>query len=234
MSEELNILSYALSRKYTDLHGGEAGGETVYSEAKKYTDSQVAAAKVEMQKYSDQSADEKASGALSSAKSYANSQDATTLNSAKSYANTQDAATLNSAKRYTNSEIDTAKTQTLAEASAYADDADEIVLNEAKKYVDEASMNSYIVSEGTVGSVSLGTEWSATEPHTIVATPVGYTVTANTMVSILPHAGTMIQMRNDGVQTLYITNDNGVLTAFAVGKAPTVAMEIPVLFTEVT
>lgn len=234
MSEELNILSYALSRKYTDLHGGDSGGETVYNQAKRYTDAQVAASETEVKNYADQSADTKSASALSSAKTYADSKDTNTLNSAKSYANSQDVATLNSAKNYTNSEIVTAKAQSLAEASAYADDADEVVLEEAKKYVDESSMNSYIVSEGTMGKVSLGTEWSATEPHTIVATPVGYTVTEKTMVSIPPHAGTLIQMRNDGVQTLYITNDNGVLTAYAIGNAPSVAMEIPALFTEVT
>ena len=121
----------------------------------------------------------------------------------------------------------------LNKAKQYTDEQVDAALDEAKDYTDNATLNSYVVSEGTTGTVTLGTGWSATEPYSIAVTVTGYTVTANTMVSILPHAATQIQMRNDGVHTMYITNDNGTLTAYATGNKPSVSMTVPVLFTEV-
>lgn len=115
--------------------------------------------------------------------------------------------------------------EALRQAKQYTDEQVDAALDEAKDYTDNAT--------GTTGTVTLGMGWSATEPYSIAVTVSGYTVTANTMVSILPHAATQIQMRNDGVHTMYITNDNGTLTAYATGNKPSVSMTVPVLFTEV-
>ena len=123
--------------------------------------------------------------------------------------------------------------EVLRQAKQYTDGQVEAALDEAKDYTDNAALNSYVVSEGTTGTVTLGTGWSATEPYSIAVTVSGYTVTAKTMVSILPNAAALIQMRNDGVHTMYITNDNGTLTAYATGNKPSVSMTVPVLFTEV-
>lgn len=122
---------------------------------------------------------------------------------------------------------------TLAAANEYTDEQGAATLAEAKEYTDNATLNSYIVTDGTPGTITIGTEWSETEPFSIVVTSQDYTVTEHTMVSILPHTGTLIQMREDGVQTMYITNDEGTLTVYAIGHAPTVAMTVPVLYTEV-
>jgi hypothetical protein len=56
---------------------------------------------------------------LTTAKGYADTQDATTLSSAKSYADTQDGTTLSSAKSY----ADTGDSTTLASAKSYTDEA---------------------------------------------------------------------------------------------------------------
>lgn len=123
--------------------------------------------------------------------------------------------------------------EVLRQAKQYTDEQVDAALDEAKDYTDNAALNSHVVLGGTTGTVTLGTGWSATEPYSIAVTVSEYTVTAKTMVSILPNAAALIQMRNDGVQTMYITNDNGTLTAYATGNKPSVSMTVPVLFTEV-
>lgn len=123
--------------------------------------------------------------------------------------------------------------EAVTRANQYTDDTVADALDEAKAYTDEASINSYIVAEGTAGTVTLGNGWSTSTPHSVNVTVSGYTLTANTMVTMLPNHGVMAQMKEDGVQTIYIVNDNGTLTAYAIGNAPTVALTAPVLFTEV-
>lgn len=147
--------------------------------------------------------------------------------------------TLALAKKYTDEHggsgggSDKVSQKTLDAAKTYADQKDAATLQAAKNYTNNAALNSYIVTDGTEGAITIGTGWSNSDPHTITVTAQDYTITSKTMVSILPHAGTIIQMRADGVQTMYITNNNGTLTAYAVGNKPTVAMTVPVLYTEV-
>jgi hypothetical protein len=242
----ISLETYALLKAYVDEHGG--GGEEpkdkvspkTLAAAKEYADGKDAETLTTAEQY----ADTKDTAALQSAKDYADTKDATVLSSAKDYADTKDTATLNSAKSY----ADGKATATLASANTYAhnqadaalysakDYAEECAdnaLDEAKEYTDNATLNSYIVTDGTPGTITIGTGWSSTEPFSIVVTSQDYTVTEHTMVSILPHTGTLIQMREDGVQTMYITNDEGTLTVYAIGHAPTVAMTVPVLYTEV-
>lgn len=93
--------------------------------------------------------------------------------------------------------------------------------------------NDMNVLRGKSGTITIGTGWSDTNPHTITVTAQGYAITSKTMVSILPHEGTINKMSEDGVQTMYITNNNGTLTAYAIGNKPTAEMTVPVLYTEV-
>lgn len=257
----ISLETYALLKAYVDEHGG--GGEEpkdkvspkTLAAAKEYADGKDAETLTTAEQYADTKdtaalqsakdyADTKDAANLQSAKDYADTKDATVLSSAKDYADTKDTATLNSAKSY----ADGKATATLASANTYAhnqadaalysakDYAEECAdnaLDEAKEYTDNATLNSYIVTDGTPGTITIGTGWSSTEPFSIVVTSQDYTVTEHTMVSILPHTGTLIQMREDGVQTMYITNDEGTLTVYAIGHAPTVAMTVPVLYTEV-
>ncbi len=122
---------------------------------------------------------------------------------------------------------------TLAAANEYTDEKDAATLAEAKAYAESVAGSTYIVTDGTPGSITIGTGWSATEPFQITVTAQDYTITEHTMVSILPKAEIMMQMRDDGVQMLYITNNEGTLTAYAVGNPPKTALTVPVLYTEV-
>ena len=227
----ISLETYALLKAYVDEHGG--GGEEpkdkvspkTLAAAKEYADGKDAENLTSAEQY----ADTKDAASLQSAKDYADTKDATVLNSAKSYADGKATATLASANTYAHNQADAA----LYSAKDYAEECADNALDEAKEYTDNATLNSYIVTDGTPGTITIGTEWSATEPFSIVVTSQDYTVTEHTMVSILPHTGTLIQMREDGVQTMYITNDEGTLTVYAIGHAPTVAMTVPVLYTEV-
>ena len=94
--------------------------------------------------------------------------------------------------------------------------------------------NVYVASSGTVGEITLGTSWSNAQPHAQNVTVSGYTVTNSTMISVLPDAGVITQMKQDGTTTIYISNDGGTVTAYAIGSAPSVSLTLPVLYTEVT
>lgn len=79
--------------------------------------------------------------------------------------------------------------------------------------------------------VNLSATWSGTGPYTQVVTVSG--VTANSEVSFRPNAVQLQQLIDDGVQALYVENDNGTCTAVAVGAAPSVAMKLVSEVTEV-
>lgn len=92
--------------------------------------------------------------------------------------------------------------------------------------------SSFIPSFGTIAYVDLGTTWAGNDPYTSTVTVTGYTVTDKTMVSVLPSTAVLTQMLSDGTTNIFITNNNGVLTATAHGAAPTYAMTLTVLCTE--
>lgn len=83
-------------------------------------------------------------------------------------------------------------------------------------------------------SITLSTSWSGTDPYTQTVTVSGYTITANSKVDLQPDAATVNQLITDGVKALYIENNNGTLTAYAIGAAPTAAMTIQCTIAEVT
>ena len=91
----------------------------------------------------------------------------------------------------------------------------------------------FVAATGTVGEITLGTNWTTSEPHMIPVTVSDYTVTSKTMISVLPDASVITQMKHDGTTTIYISNTDGMVTAYAIGLAPTVSLTLPVLFTEV-
>lgn len=82
-------------------------------------------------------------------------------------------------------------------------------------------------------SVTLSTTWSGNGPYTQTVTITGATVTANTKVDLQPDATALQQMLDDGTTALYIVNNNGTLTAYALSAAPTAALTIQVTLTEV-
>ena len=92
--------------------------------------------------------------------------------------------------------------------------------------------SAFIPSIGSLATISTGTSWSGDDPYTSTVTLTGYTVTGNTMVSVLPSSDVIEQMIADGTTNIFISNNNGTLTANAIGAAPTAAMTLHVLCTE--
>ena len=81
-------------------------------------------------------------------------------------------------------------------------------------------------------SVVLSTNWTGSaSPYTQSVTISG--TTANSKVDLQPDASVIAQMMTDGTVALYIANDNGTLTAYAVGEKPTVALTIQATIMEV-
>jgi DNA/RNA endonuclease YhcR with UshA esterase domain len=85
----------------------------------------------------------------------------------------------------------------------------------------------------TKKSISLSATWSGNDPYTQTVTISGYTITANSKVDLQPDASQIAQLIEDGVQALYIANNNGTLTAYAVGAETSTAMTIQCTVTEV-
>lgn len=78
------------------------------------------------------------------------------------------------------------------------------------------------------------TTWSGAGPYSQTVTPTTFTVSSNSKVDIQPNATVLSQLMTDGVTALYIENNNGTLTLYALGAAPTTAMTLQVTITEVT
>ena len=82
-------------------------------------------------------------------------------------------------------------------------------------------------------SISLSAAWSGDGPYTQTVTVSGYTITANSKVDLQPNADQIAQLIEDGVHALFIANNNGTLTAYAVGAETSTAMTIQCTVMEV-
>lgn len=81
--------------------------------------------------------------------------------------------------------------------------------------------------------LSLSTSWLGTaSPYTQRVTINGYTVTSYTKVDLVSDATTIASMERQGVTQLYISNNNGVLTAYAIGNKPTEALTVQAVVNE--
>lgn len=81
-------------------------------------------------------------------------------------------------------------------------------------------------------TVTLSTNWAGNaSPYTQVITISG--TTSNSKVDLQPDATVIEQMADDGTLALYIANDNGILTAYAIGEKPTAGLTIQATITEV-
>ena len=82
-------------------------------------------------------------------------------------------------------------------------------------------------------SITLSTNWNGdVSPYTQSVTISG--ITANSKIDLQPDATSISQMAEDGTVALYIANDNGTLTANAVGEKPTTQLTIQATITEVS
>lgn len=82
-------------------------------------------------------------------------------------------------------------------------------------------------------SISLPTaSWTGSGPYTQVVTILGGT--ANIKVDLQGDSSVIAQMISDGCNGLYISNTDGVFTAYAINNKPTVNLTVQVTLTEVT
>ena len=73
--------------------------------------------------------------------------------------------------------------------------------------------------------------WEGDDPYTQRVSVAG--TTARSKVDMQPDATTIMAMMEDGVSAMYVANDNGDLTVYALGEAPSVDITVQVTVTEV-
>ena len=80
-------------------------------------------------------------------------------------------------------------------------------------------------------SATLGTGWSGNGPYTQTVTIAG--TTQHSMVELKPDLAVITRLKEDGVESLWIQNSGGTLTAYALGAKPSTALTIQCTVTEV-
>lgn len=116
---------------------------------------------------------------------------------------------------------------------AYLDETGvETLTSELKSYID-----STYASAPKVGSITIGSSgWTAGSPlgtpYTQTITLTGATVTSNSKVDLQASAVTVQQMIDDGTSAIFIVNNNGVLTATAIGEVPSTNLTFQWVLTE--
>ena len=92
-------------------------------------------------------------------------------------------------------------------------------------------------SSGTIiqiGTISLSTNWTeASDVYSQTVTVTGATVTADSKVDLQLTAAQLKSLYDDGVASITVENNAGVLTAYAIGAAPSSAMTVQCTVTEV-
>lgn len=73
--------------------------------------------------------------------------------------------------------------------------------------------------------------WTGSGPYTQIVTITGGT--ANTKVDLQGDSSVIAQMISDGCNGLYISNTDGVFTAYAINNKPTVDLTVQVTLSEV-
>ena len=108
---------------------------------------------------------------------------------------------------------------------------DQFTMDNFNQRINETNIALQNITKKT--TVTLSTNWTGnTSPYTQTVTIYG--TTANSNVDLQPDATAITQMADDGTVALYISNDNGTLTANAVGEKPTVELTIQATITEVS
>ena len=87
-------------------------------------------------------------------------------------------------------------------------------------------------SQARVVPLTLSSSWTGnTSPYTQSVTIAG--ITSYSKVDLEPNNATLTQMAADKTTAIYIENNNGVLTAYAVNAAPTAAITVQATIMEV-
>ena len=99
--------------------------------------------------------------------------------------------------------------------------------NQMNGAINEIMNSTSVAPSMGLSQITLGTSWVAEGEHfkQTVSLPG---VAANERIDLQPNATVLAQLMNDGVGALYIENNNGVLTAYAVPNAPSISLTIQV------
>lgn len=84
-----------------------------------------------------------------------------------------------------------------------------------------------------LGTIALSGTWSGSGPYTKTVTVTGATVTANSKVDLQPAATALNTLISAGVTALWVENNSGTLTAYALGAAPSAGGTVQCTVTEV-
>jgi len=79
-------------------------------------------------------------------------------------------------------------------------------------------------SGAIIGSITLSADWSETGTGSGIFTQSvsvpGITISDRSMINLQPDAATLKTMLDSGIYSLTVSNDAGLLTAYAIGAAP--------------
>ena len=110
----------------------------------------------------------------------------------------------------------------------------ETLLKGNGKTVVEAQRNVDYSTPGNVVTITLPeNSWEGANPYSQVVTLDGYSVTSRTKVDLQPNAMVINQLIANEIYGIYIENNNGVLTAYAVNAAPNTDLVIQTTASEV-
>lgn len=83
-----------------------------------------------------------------------------------------------------------------------------------------------------VGSISLGTTWTGSDPYSQAVSITGGTATSK--VDIQPDATVLQQFLTDGVLAMWVENNNGSFSVKTIGAYPSVSLTLQCTITETT
>ena len=83
-----------------------------------------------------------------------------------------------------------------------------------------------------VVTISLSATWQGNNPYTQTVTVSGGT--ANSVVDLRPDATVIAALLTAGCKALYVENNSGTFTAYAIGNKPSSALTVQATVTEVS
>lgn len=95
-----------------------------------------------------------------------------------------------------------------------------------------AAVTATAASKPRVGTITMSTSWSGSNPWYQTVTVSGTSVFSNSVVSLQPDYTAFNQMVANGTAAIYISNNNGTLTAYAILNKPTAALTVQCLVSE--